>query len=577
MNIKGTIKKAVIACVTGMVLLTPTITYATQNETMEQTEAIENTQTSNAQATEEETAEEQIPPQELDLGEYQTEMNIGDKQLLTVTILPMNTTATELSYSSSNTKVATINGMGRITALKKGKTQIIVSCQNITESFELTVKEAQSTQIEVTELDLGDCPEEIVVGTSQILSVAVIPENATNKVLEYESDNPKVASVNALGRLTAHTLGTAKITVSCGKVKQVFQVKVVEDETKVEVTDIEISDYEDELNVDSILNLSVTILPKDATDTDVTYQSSNPQIATVNSSGEVKGIAPGEVTISISAGKVTKQAKIKVKIATKAISLNSDYQVMKPNDTFQIKAQVHPADASGKLTYKSLDVEVAEVSSAGKITAKASGNTAIIVSNGDLQASVNIMVNEESVSVNTAKGNEPINTEQETDFPDTVNVKEYPVISTQMLKYFYEKEKVLTIQGEDYTIFLDGKDIVNFENELKTELTSQDEENGFTLIINDSKKLCGKITLDISKKITDEKYLYLYNKEKGKYQNLKTEDISLLHINTEGKYLITSKQVVGLQTNVILIAIGCVVIMLGIGIYIGVKKQYWFW
>ena len=577
MNIKSKIKKAVFTCVIGMVLLTPTITYATQNETMEQTEAIENTQTSNAQATEEETAEEQIPPQELDLGEYQAEMNIGDKQLLTVTILPMNTTATELSYSSSNTKVATINGMGRITALKKGKTQIIVTCQNITESFELTVKEAQSTQIEVTELDLGDCPKEIVVGTSQILSVAVIPENATNKELEYKSDNHKVASVNALGRLTAHTLGTAKITVSCGKVKQTFQVKVVEDETKVEVTDIEISDYEDELNVDSILNLSVTILPKDATDTDVIYQSSNPQIATVNSSGEVKGIAPGEVTISISAGKVTKQAKIKVKIATKAISLNSDYQVMKPNDTFQIKAQVHPADASGKLTYKSLDVEVAEVSSAGKITAKASGNTAIIVSNGDLQASVNIMVNEESVSVNTTKGNEPINTEQGTDFPDTVNVKEYPVISTQMLKYFYEKEKVLTIQGEDYTIFLDGKDIVNFENELKTEVTSQDEENGFTIIINDSKKLCGKITIDISKKITDEKYLYLYNKEKGKYQNLKTEDISLLHINTEGKYLITSKQVSELRMNVILIAIGCVVIMLGIGIYIGVKKQYWFW
>ena len=34
----------------------------------------------------------------------------------------------------------------------------------------------------------------------------------------------------------------------------------------------------------------------------------------------------------------------------------------------------------------------------------------------------------------------------------------------------YEKEKVLTIRGEDYTIYLDGKDIVNFENELETKL-----------------------------------------------------------------------------------------------------------
>lgn len=589
------IKKVVIACMTGMVLLIRITAHAAQNEASEHmqkaqmqeitTESSENTKKQTmenikkAGTTENntKTTEEQIPPKELDLGDYQTEMNIGDKQLLTVTILPMNTTTTELSYNSSNTKVATINGMGRITALKKGKTQITVTCGSITESFELMVKEVQSTEIEVTELDLGDCPKEIVVGTSQILSVAVIPVDATNTTFEYESNNPEVASVNALGRLTANAIGTAKITVSCGKVKQTFQIKVVEDETEVEVTDIEMSDYEEELNVDSTLSLSVTVLPKDATDTDITYQSSNPQIATVNSSGEVKGIAPGEVTISISAGKITKQAKIKVKKATKAISLNKDYQVMKPNDTFQIKAQVQPADAPGKITYKSLNTEVAEVSFTGKITAKACGNTSIVVSNGDLQVSVNIIVNEESISVNAVKGNEQINTEQRTTFPDIVNVKEYPVISTQMLKYFYEKEKVLTIQGEDYTIFLDGKDIVNFENELKTELIFKSEEHGFTLMINDGRKLCGKITIDISEKITDEKFLYLYNKEKGKYQSLKTEDISLLSINTEGKYLITSKQVSGLRINVVLIVIGCVAVLLGIGGYIGVKKQYWFW
>ena len=67
------------------------------------------------------------------------------------------------------------------------------------------------------ELDLGDCPKEIVIGTSQILNVGVIPADATNVEFKYESNNPNVESVNALGRLTGKTLGTAEITVSCGK------------------------------------------------------------------------------------------------------------------------------------------------------------------------------------------------------------------------------------------------------------------------------------------------------------------------------------------------------------------------
>lgn len=527
----------------------------------------------------EQNTEEVIKVEELDLGDYLTEMIVGDKQLLIVTVLPVDVSEVELSYDSSNAEVATVNGMGRITALKKGKTKITVTCEGVSQSFELTVKEVQNTEIEVKELDLGDCPKEIVIGTSQILSVGVIPADATNVELEYESNNPNVASVNALGRLTGKTLGTAEITVSCGKVRQKFQVTVIKDETKekVEVTDIEISDYEEELDVDSLLNLSVTVLPKDATDAEVTYKSSDEQIATVNSSGEVKGVAPGEVTIFISAGKITKEAKITVKIATKGIHLNSDYCVMKPNETFQIKAQVQPADAPGEITFKSMNTKVAEVSDNGMITAKTCGNTVIVVSNGDLQVSVNVIVNEESISINTDEGNDKVDEGSGKIYPDEIHVNEYPIITTEMLKYFYEKEKVLTIRGEDYTIYLDGKDIVNFENELETKLLFQEEENGLMLVINNEKKLCGKITIDISNKITDEKYLYLYNDEKEKYQSIKTEDISLLHVDTAGKYLITAKKLLGLRINIILIVGGCMAVFIAGGIYIGVKKKYWFW
>ena len=182
------------------------------DSTMMATEEVSENEESTEITSEEPNTEELIKVEELDLGDYMTEMIVGDKQLLVVTVLPMDVSEAKLSYDSSNAEVATVNGMGRITALKKGKTKITVTCEGVSQSFELTVKEVQNTEIEVKELDLGDCPKEIVIGTSQILSVGVIPADATNVEFKYESNNPNVASVNALGRLTGKTLGTAEIT-----------------------------------------------------------------------------------------------------------------------------------------------------------------------------------------------------------------------------------------------------------------------------------------------------------------------------------------------------------------------------
>lgn len=125
-------------------------------------------------------AEPAATVQELDLGDYQSQMAVGEKQLLSVTILPAEASGQEVVYSSSDTSVAKINGMGRITALKAGVTEIVVSCGGITEKFGLTVTDAQSA---VRDLDLGDCPSELEVGASQLLSITIIPEEASAAML----------------------------------------------------------------------------------------------------------------------------------------------------------------------------------------------------------------------------------------------------------------------------------------------------------------------------------------------------------------------------------------------------------
>lgn len=347
-------------------------------------------------------------------------------------------------------------------------------------------------------------------------------------------------------------------------------------EENIEVKDVEIANYEKELNVDATMNLTVTVLPENATDSTVTYKSSNPEIATVSSTGEVKGIAPGQVDILVTAGTITKKASIIVKIPTTAIQLNSDYLVMKQNETFQIKANIQPAGAAEHLTYKSTNEKVATVSATGLIKAKACGNAAIIVTNGDMHVSVSVIVNQDGVVNDDATSTTEIEQENNS-FPEEVNAQKYVVISKEMLKYYYENENTLTVQGDGYKMYVDGKDIVNYENELKTLLRFQKEENGFSFVVNDGNHLCGKIQIDLKDTVTDEKYLYLYNEQKDKYQKVATEDISELTIDTAGKYLITSEKLREWNVNVVLMVVGAVVVLAGVGVYIGVKKQYWFW
>ena len=367
------------------------------------------------------------------------------------------------------------------------------------------------------------------------------------------------------------------MTLLCGTQCYATEMEEIDHiEENIEVKDVEIANYEKELNVDATMNLTVTVLPENATDSTVTYTSSKPEIATVSSTGEVKGIAPGQVDILVTAETITKKASIVVKIPTTAIQLNGDYQVMKQNATFQLKASVQPVGAAEHLTYRSTNEKVATVSATGLIKAKACGNAAIIVTNGDMHVSVSVIVNQDGVVNDGATSTTEIKQENNM-FPEEVNARKYAVISKEMLKYYYQNEKMLTVQGDGYTLYVDGKDIVNYENELKTLLLFQSEEKGTSFVINDGNHLCGKIKIDLKDTVTDEKYLYLYNAQKNKYQQIAIDDISELTIDTAGKYLITSEKLREWNVNVVLMVVGAVAVLAGVGVYIGVKKQYWFW
>ncbi len=447
--------------------------------------------------------------------------------------------------------------------------------EDISTQEESTENDVEET-ISVTELDMGDYMEQMVVGEKQLLSVTCLPMDATETNVTYTSSNPEIATINGMGRITALAVGTTTITASCQDVSASFELQVIEEEdTTIPVSDIEIGSHESEVKVGETLSISAAVLPADATNSTITYKSSNEGIATVNSTGEVRGIAKGSVIIYVTAENITKEVSLTVKVPTTGLSVNNDYLILKKGNTFQLSASVTPAEAAQAVTYRSMDESIATVSASGLVSAKKVGNTTIMVSNGDSSVAVSVIVNQNAVS--TEDDEMPVQEiEDEKVYAQSVHASEVDKIDTETLYHLYEKQEILEIVGEGYTIEIDGKDIVNYQNEFYTDIQLKKDNEGQSFHLNQGNFLCGEIRLYLAE--SQGKYLYLYNTSKEKYELIQTDNLEELKLTTPGEYRITNQKLSYSSVVVVYFIVAvAVVVLIGVGVYIVLKKKYWFW
>ena len=122
-----------------------------------------------------------------------------------------------------------------------------------------------------------------------------------------------------------------------------------------------------------------------------------------------------------------------------------------------------------------------------------------------------------------------------------------------------------------------ANDVINFENELDTNITFEQVQGGIQFEINKGNKLCGQFVIDVSEVVDEEKNIYLFNEAKQKYEKIAVEDINLLTIDTAGTYLLTTESLDGFTWNKLGVSVGVGALIIGMIAYIVVKKQYWFW
>jgi len=522
---------------------------------------------------------------DIDLGDYQEKMKVGETQLLMPAVIPQDAVNPGFKYTSTKTEVATINEIGRIRAHKEGTTVIIVEADGVKKRFELTVY----GEIKVTEMDLGDYQKVMKVGDKQLLTPSVLPREASDRKITYKSTNESVASVNVFGRIEAHAVGETKIIISVDGIEKSFDLQVIENKD-YPVEDIYIGEYEERMEVGKTQRLSVTVLPYYAKDSTVEYSSEDYRIATVNSSGEIKAIKEGSTVINIRAGDVTKQITIHVVTATERIEINKTYVVLKTGEQFQLNCKVLPPEANQKIEFKSNEPSVAKVDANGLITAVDTGVATIIVTNGYRQTEVTVLVNNKEFNKEREEVILSASSEYEIDLlaemiknSDKMKVvikkSEFPKVTKSALKYLYLSDKVLVVDGGEYIIEIKGNGIVNYANELLTDIKYNEISEGIEIIVNDNEKLPGKISISFDNtQIQRAKYLYLYNEAKKKYEVISNAiENGTITIDIGGKYLLTNKKLSLLRVNLFVTIIGGIGFLTMVTIYIISRRRYWFW
>ena len=308
----------------------------------------------------------------------------SDCEDLTVTIIPDNATNKDVSWSSSDPSVASVQG-GVITAHKAGSALITVETEDAGKmaTCEVTVV-AQAIRVE--NIFLNNESVTIAEGEDITLVATITPEKATNKLVTWSSSDDSVASVED-GKVKALKVGTTMITVRtedggkiatcevCVVAKSVSVESVVLDHTAIEIQEGE--------NVTVV----ATITPNDATHKGVVWSSSDPSVASVQG-GVITAHKAGTAVITVEtedAGKTAtcKVTVMEVPIHVESVFLNKTYIELFEGDEFSLIATVTPEKATNKsIVWSSGDNTIATVED-GKVKALNEGTTKIFVKTED--------------------------------------------------------------------------------------------------------------------------------------------------------------------------------------------------
>ena len=324
----------------------------------------------------------------LSLNKSSAQIMVDDTENLVATILPVNATNQEVRWYSANPAVAAVNGLGMVTGMSPGTTTITVTSQEggFAQTCLITVI---AKPIPATGISLDKEELRMLTGSTSTLKASVLPSDAANKNVRWESTKPSVATVDANGLVTAVSAGTAAIKATSVDGGYVAVCALLVSDNYIPTAGIALDQTTMELVEGEQGQLTARISPDDATDHIMSWQSSDPMIATVNATGKVTGVKNGTAVITVTSDDGAYAAMCTVTVGPKTykvtgIALNKAALALEEGGTEDLVATIAPANASNKnVNWTSSDPSVARVNSNGRVVGISAGEATISATTAD--------------------------------------------------------------------------------------------------------------------------------------------------------------------------------------------------
>ncbi len=359
-----------------------------------------------------------IEPIAITVSTTSVQLDIDETATIITTLSPSNVTDTELTWTSNNTTVATVEN-GVIKAVGAGSTKVVVTTGNGLEK-EIIVK---VNALEATSITLNTDEVTLLQNEQQNLIATVLPEKTTNKMVKWTSSDRTVATVDAVGKITAIGIGETVITAATANglnatCKVVVTLNVVA-ATGVEIVPSQLTMYVGEINP-----VEAQITPANTTNKSIVWSSDKISVATVDQYGSISAVSAGKATIkATSANNIVGTCVVTVKeIEITSITIS---EVSLAVGEFQtLTAVCLPTNATDKsITWSVANESIATITSSGKITGVAEGTTRVMaMSANGVIGMANVKVTETAIPVKSivARGSYTMNIDNSIDLSSLV-------------------------------------------------------------------------------------------------------------------------------------------------------------
>ena len=315
-------------------------------------------------------------------------LEVGEQINLSADVLNTKEVNPVIIWMSDDTEIADVNDDGVVTANKEGSTIIRASYGDIQEECSIVVT-SNASEIQSIKIVQGDFV--LKKGRGTLLQIETSPKDAKTGNLIYSTDDSSVATVSDSGYVNGIDIGTTTITVktASGLSTSVTVTVTATGSTSIEPTSIQIYGLSKELVVGGTAEVVFDIFPTNATNKNVTWSSSDPSIASVNSNNVITGHKAGTCTITVStANNITARYDVTVHASNIAVTgitvTNGDTYNMKVGYVKRIQYSVEPTNATNKkVKFSSSNPSVAAVDDNGLVAANKEGNAIITLTTDD--------------------------------------------------------------------------------------------------------------------------------------------------------------------------------------------------